>query len=171
MLYRNRRTSLAPILHGGAQEDGLRAGTENLAAIVGAGAAAALPSVDVSSLQCQLHEGLLETIEPFRLNGAELGACRLPSHLNYSIEGIEGEGLMLALDLQGIAIGSGAACVTKNLAVPPALTAIGLDAAQAKGNVLLSLGRDTTAADIDHVLEVIPKQVDKLRNLSPAWNA
>ena len=171
VLYRNRRTPLAPIIHGGAQEDGFRAGTENLAAIVGAGAAAALPPVDVSALQRQLHAGLMKTLEPIRLNGAELGAGRLPSHLNYSIEGIEGEGLALALDLQGIAIASGAACVTKNLAVPPALSAIGLDAALAKGNVLLSLGRDTTAADIDHVLEIIPRQVTKLRSLSPAWDA
>ncbi len=171
VLYHNRRCPLAPIIHGGAQEDGFRAGTENLAAIVGAGAAAALPPIDVTALQRQLHEGLLKTIEPVRLNGAALGAGRLPSHLNYSIEGIEGEGLALALDLQGIAIASGAACVTKNLAVPPALTAIGLDAASAKGNVLLSLGRDTTAADIDHVLELIPKQVEKLRSLSPAWDA
>jgi cysteine desulfurase len=170
-LYRNRRAPLAPIIHGGTQEDGFRAGTENLAAIIGAGAAAALPLVDTAALQHQLHAGLMKTIEPIRLNGAELGAGRLPTHLNYSIEGIEGEGLALALDLQGIAIASGAACVTKNLAVPPALTAIGLDAASAKGNVLLSLGRDTTAADIDHVLEVIPKQVAKLRSLSPAWNA
>ena len=137
----------------------------------GAGAAAELPAVDVFALQRQLHAGLTKSIVPIRLNGAELGAGRLPSHLNYSIDGIEGEGLALALDLQGIAIASGAACVTKNLAVPPALTAIGLDAALAKGNVLLSLGRDTTAADIDHVLEVIPKQVDKLRSLSPAWDA
>ena len=113
----------------------------------------------------------MKALVPIRLNGAELGTGRLPSHLNYSIDGIEGEGLALALDLQGIAIASGAACVTKNLAVPPALTAIGLDAASAKGNVLLSLGRDTTAADIDHVLEVVPKQVDKLRSLSPAWDA
>ena len=171
VLYRNRRAPLAPIIHGGTQEDGFRAGTENLAAIIGTGAAAALPPVDVSALQHQLHAGLMKTLEPIRLNGAELGAGRLPSHLNYSIEGIEGEGLALALDLQGIAIASGAACVTKNLAVPPALTAIGLDAASAKGNVLLSLGRDTTAADIDHVLEIIPKQVDKLRSLSPAWDA
>ncbi|MDE2715114.1 MAG: cysteine desulfurase family protein [Verrucomicrobiota bacterium] len=171
LLFRNRRTPLAPIIHGGAQEDGLRAGTENLAAIVGAGAAAALPAVDVSTLQRQLHAGLMKALVPIRLNGAELGTGRLPSHLNYSIDGIEGEGLALALDLQGIAIASGAACVTKNLAVPPALTAIGLDAASAKGNVLLSLGRDTTAADIDHVLEVVPKQVDKLRSLSPAWDA
>ena len=170
VLFRNRRTPLAPIIHGGAQEDDLRAGTENIAAIVGTGAAAALPPVDVSALQQQLHAGLMKTLQPIRLNGAELGTGRLPSHLNYSIEGIEGEGLALALDLQGIAIASGAACVTKNLAVPPALTAIGLDAALTKGNVLLSLGRDTTAADIDHVLEVIPKQVAKLRSLSPAWD-
>jgi cysteine desulfurase len=171
VLYRNRRAPLAPIIHGGTQEDGFRAGTENLAAIIGAGAAAALPLVDTAALQHQLHAGLMKTIEPIRLNGAELGAGRLPTHLNYSIEGIEGEGLALALDLQGIAIASGSACVTKNLAVPPALTAIGLDAASAKGNVLLSLGRDTTAADIDHVLEIIPKQVVKLRSLSPAWDA
>ena len=171
VLFRNRRIPLAPIIHGGAQEDGLRAGTENLAAIVGAGAAAALPTVDVSARQRQLHAGLMKTLQPIRLNGAELGNGRLPSHLNYSIEGIEGEGLALALDLQGIAIASGAACVTKNLAVPPALTAIGLDAALAKGNVLLSLGRDTSADEIDHVLEVIPKQVDKLRAMSPTWDA
>ena len=87
------------------------------------------------------------------------------------VEGIEGEGLALALDMQGIAIASGAACVTKNMAVPPALAAIGLDAALAKGNVLLSLGRDTSADDIDCALEVIPKQVDKLRAMSPAWDA
>ena len=73
----------------------------------------------------------------------------MPTQLNYSLAGLEGEGLALALDMQGVAIASGAACVTQNLAIPPALAAIGLDAAQAKGNVLLSLGRDTTAADIE----------------------
>ena len=125
----------------------------------------------MSALQRQLHVGLIKALEPIRLNGAELGTGRLPSHLNYSIDGIEGEGLALALDLQGIAIASGAACVTKNLAVPPALTAIGLDAALAKGNVLLSLGRNTSADEIEHVLEVIPKQIDKLRAMSPTWGA
>ncbi|HIG80992.1 MAG TPA: cysteine desulfurase, partial [Verrucomicrobiales bacterium] len=169
VLFRNRRVPLTPLLHGGVQEEGLRAGTENIAAIVGAGAAAALPAVDVAPLQRRLHEGLMEHIEHLRLNGPPLGADRLPTHLNYSIEFIEGEGLALALDFQGIAIASGAACVTKNMAVPPALAAIGLDAALAKGNVLLSLGRDTTADDINYALEVIPKQVDKLRAMSPAW--
>jgi len=169
VLFRNRRVPMTPLFHGGVQEDGLRAGTENIAAIVGAGAAAELPAVNVVPLQRQLHEGLIERIEHIRLNGAALGAERLPTHLNYSIEFIEGEGLALALDFQGIAIASGAACVTKNMAVPPALAAIGLDAASAKGNVLLSLGRDTTADDINYALEVIPKQVDKLRAMSPAW--
>ena len=171
VLYRNPRVPLAPQLHGGVQQDGLRAGTENLAAIVGAGAASALPAIEVTPLQQQLHGGLLERIEQMTLNGPEPGPDRLPTQLNYSLAGLEGEGLALALDMQGVAIASGTACVTQNLGLPPALAAIGLDAAQAKGNVLLSLGRDTTAADIDHVLEIIPKQVDKLRALSPTWDA
>ena len=171
VLYRNPRVPLAPQLHGGVQQGGLRAGTENLAAIVGAGAASALPAIEVTPLQQLLHGGLLERIEKMTLNGPKPGPDRLPTQLNYSLAGLEGEGLALALDMQGVAIASGAACVTQNLAIPPALSAIGLDAAQAKGNVLISLGRDTTAADVDHVLEIIPKQVDKLRALSPTWDA
>ena len=171
VLYRNPRVPLASQLHGGVQQGGLRAGTENLAAIVGAGAASALPAIEVAPLQQQLHGGFLERIEQMTLNGPEPGPDRLPTQLNYSLAGLEGEGLALALDMQGVAIASGAACVTQSLAIPPALAAIGLDAAQAKGNVLLSLGRDTTAADVDHVLEIIPKQVDKLRALSPTWDA
>ena len=171
VLYRNPRVPLAPQLHGGVQQDGLRAGTENLAAIVGAGAASALPAIEVTPLQQQLHGGLLKRIRQMTLNGPEPGPDRLPTQLNYSLAGLEGEGLALALDMQGVAIASGAACVTQTLAIPPALAAIGLDAAQAKGNVLLSLGRDTTAADVNQVLEIIPKQVDKLRTLSPTWDA
>ena len=171
VLYRNRCVPLSPQLHGGGQQGGQRAGTENLAAIVGAGAAATLPVIEVGPLQEQLHAGLQERIEKISLNGPTPGVERLPTQLNYSLAGLEGEGLALALDMQGVAIASGAACVTQNLAIPPALAAIGLDVAQAKGNVLLSLGRDTIAADIDHVLEIIPKQVDKLRALSPTWDA
>ena len=172
VLYRNRRVPLTPQILGGVQEDGLRAGTENIAAITGAGVAAALAiPAHLGDLQRQLHEGLMERVDHIHLNGPDPGPGRLPTQLNYSIEHIEGEGLALALDLQGIAIASGAACVTKNMAVPPALAAIGLDAALAKGNVLLSLGRDTSADDIDHVLGVIPKQVDKLRAMSPTWGA
>lgn len=171
VLYRNRCVPLSPQLHGGGQQGGQRAGTENLAAIVGAGAAATLPVIEVGPLQEQLHAGLQERIEKISLNGPTPGVERLPTQLNYSMAGLEGEGLALALDMQGVAIASGAACVTQNLAIPPALAAIGLDVAQAKGNVLLSLGRDISTADIDHVLEIIPKQVDKLRALSPTWDA
>jgi len=169
ILYRNRRVPLTPLLHGGVQEDGLRAGTENIPAIVGAGTATALPLPDVAPLQQKLHEGLMERLELIHLNGPKPGTGRLPSQLNYSIEYLEGEGLALALDLQGVAIASGAACVTQNLAVPPALLAIGLDSALAKGNVILSLGRDSTPDDIAHVLDTIPGQVAKLRAMSPAW--
>ena len=171
VLYRNPCVPLSPQLHGGGQQGGQRAGTENLAAIVGAGAAATLPVIEVGPLQEQLHAGLQERIEKISLNGPTPGVERLPTQLNYSMAGLEGEGLALALDMQGVAIASGAACVTQNLAIPPALAAIGLDVAQAKGNVLLSLGRDISTADIDHVLEIIPKQVDKLRALSPTWDA
>lgn len=171
VLYRNPCVPLSPQLHGGGQQGGWRAGTENLAAIVGAGAAATLPVIEVGPLQEQLHAGLQERIEKISLNGPTPGVERLPTQLNYSMAGLEGEGLALALDMQGVAIASGAACVTQNLAIPPALAAIGLDVAQAKGNVLLSLGRDISTADIDHVLEIIPKQVDKLRALSPTWDA
>ena len=171
ILYHNRRVPLTPQIHGGLQEDGLRAGTENIAAIAGAGAAAALAiPTHISDLQLKLHEGLFKRIEHIRLNGPKPGAYRLPTQLNYSIEYIEGEGLALALDLQGIAIASGAACVTKNTAVPRALAAIGLDAVLAKGNVLLSLGRDISEDDIDHVLDIIPKQIGKLRLMSPTWD-
>ena len=171
VLYRNPCVPLSPQLHGGRQQGGWRAGTENLAAIVGAGAAATLPVIEVGPLQEQLHAGLQERIEKISLNGPTPGVERLPTQLNYSLAGLEGEGLALALDMQGVAIASGAACVTQNLAIPPALAAIGLDVAEAKGNVLLSLGRDISTADIDHVLEIIPKQVDKLRALSPSWDA
>jgi len=168
VLCRNRRTPLTPLIHGEAQEDGWRAGTENVAAIAGAGVAVGLPPVDLALMQRRLHEGLLERVGGFRLNGARLGEWRMAHHLSYSFEGLEGEGLALALDMQGIAVASGAACVTKNMAVPPALTAIGLDAALAKGNVLISLGRGTTLEDIAYVLEVIPEQIARLRAMSPA---
>ena len=169
-MCRDRRMPLTPLIHGGAQEDGWRAGTENVAAIAGAGVAIGLPPVNLAPLQRQLHEGLQERVEGVRLNGTPLGERRMAYHLSYSFEGLEGEGLALALDMQGIAVASGAACVTKNMAVPPALTAIGLDAALAKGNVLISLGRDTTLEDIAYVLEVIPEQIAKLRAMSPAWS-
>ena len=178
VLCRDRRVPLTPLLHGGVQEDGLRGGTENVAGIVGAGVAAALAARDLPAhaeraarLQRQLFEGLRDIVPHLRLNGPPLGADRLCSHLNLSFEFLEGEGLALSLDLQGVAIGSGAACTTGKTAVPPALAAIGLDAALARGNVLLSLGRDNTAEEIAQVLDLMPKQIAKLRALSPEWAA
>ncbi len=178
VLCRDRRVPLARQIHGGIQEDGLRAGTENVAAIVGAGVAAelaarALPeAADLAGkLQCQLWEGLRAAVPHMRLNGPPPGQGRLPNHLSLAIEFLEGEGLALALDLKGVAIGSGAACTTGASGVPAALAAIGLDAALARGNVLLSLSRNNTAGEISQVLELMPRHIARLRSFSPEWAA
>jgi len=97
------------------------------------------------------------------------GPKRLSTNLNLSIEFIEGEGLMLLADTRGLAFASGTACVSKALKVSPALSAIGLDHSLALGTILLSLGKDNTEEEIDYVLDVLPKLVERLRSMSPGW--
>src|SRR5438552_17964494 len=133
VLYRNRRARLARLLHGGVQEGGLRAGTENVPAIVGAGVAAEMAARELperiahtSGLQQTLWDGLKGHVEYVRLNGPAPGPCRISTNLNISVEFIEGEGLALALDLQGIAVASGPSCVSHSLKISPVLVAIGL---------------------------------------------
>jgi cysteine desulfurase len=176
VLYRNRRARLIPLLHGGDQENGRRAGLENIPAIVGAGVAAEIAgreqaqrSARVFGLQKQLWDGLKTAAPHIRLNGPELGPLRAPTNLNVSVEFIEGEGLALLCDMNGIAIGAGTACVSKSLRVSPTLRAIGLDASLAQGAVIFSLGKDNTADEIDYVIATLPKLVDQLRSLSPSW--
>jgi cysteine desulfurase len=177
VLYQNRRTRLAPILHGGAQEDGRRAGVENVAAIVGAGVAAEIARRDLAQrqahcarLQKRLWDGLREKIPRLKLNGPEPGPNRHPSSLNFSTEFIEGESQLLLCDMHGIAVASGSACVTKSRKSSHVLQAIGLDPALARGNVLMSLGQDNTDEDVDYVLDTFPKVVAQLRSLSPTWS-
>src|SRR5439155_14798511 len=155
ILYRNRRARLASIIHGGVQEGGRRAGTENLPAIVGAGVAAefalrdlAARSVHTSRLQQRLWNGLKAGISDLKLNGPEPGPTRLSSNLNISIRFVEGEGVMLLADMQGIAITSGTSCVSKSLKISPVLSVIGLEHSLAQGAVILSLGQDNTEEDI-----------------------
>lgn len=178
VLYKNRRTRLSGILHGGSQENGLRAGTENVPAIVGAGVAADAAGRELSArgahvarLQRALWDGLRTRVPQVRLHGPEPGPQRLPTNLNLSFEGVEGEGVALAADLQGIAMASGAACVTQALEVSPALLAIGVDRAVARGNVILSLGKDNTDSEIGYVLEKLPAVVSKLRRMSPGFDS
>jgi cysteine desulfurase len=177
VLYRNRRARLDGILHGGVQEGGRRAGTENIPAIVGAGVAAEAAARDLSKrttyvarLQRRLWEGLKAKVPYLKLNGPEPGPHRLGTNLNISAEFVEGEGLLLMLDARGIAVASGTSCVSKSLKVSHVLSAIGLDHALGQAAILLSPGQDTTDVEIDYVLETLPQVVSKLRGMSPAWD-
>jgi len=177
VLYRNRRARLDGILHGGVQEGGRRAGTENIPAIVGAGVAAEMAARDllkrtthVARLQKRLWEGLKAEVPYLKLNGPEPGPYRLGMNLNISVEFVEGEGLLLMLDARGIAVASGTSCVSKSLKVSHVLSAIGLDHALGQAAILMTPGNDTTDEEIDYVLETLPQVVSKLRGMSPAWD-
>jgi cysteine desulfurase len=123
----------------------------------------------VAMLQKRLYDGLWSKIKYIKLNGPEPGPLRICNTLNLSTEFIEGEGQLLLLDYQGIAVASGSSCVSKSLKVSHVLSAIKLDHALAQGNIIMSLGKDNTVEDVDYVLETFPKIVDKLRNMSPMW--
>jgi cysteine desulfurase len=177
VLYRNRRARLASLIHGGVQEGGLRAGTENVPAIVGAGVAAEMAARELperiahtTALQQKLWEGLRSQVEYIRLNGPEPGSRRSSTNLNLSVEFVEGESLALALDLQGIAVATGPSCVSQSLKISPVLIAIGLSHALAQGNVILSLGRENTGEEMNSVARIFSETVVRLRSVSPMWD-
>lgn len=178
VLYRNRRARLVGILHGGTQEDGRRAGTENVPGIVGAGVAAEVAARELAErithtrrLQERLWNGLRERVPCICLNGPPLGPGRLTTNLNVSAEFIEGEAQLLLLDLNGFAVASGSSCVTKSVEPSPVLAALGLDRSLAQANLILSLGRDNTEAEVDRFLDVFAdKVVPRLRGMSPRWD-
>ena len=174
VLYRQRRTQIEPLVHGGVQENDLRAGTENIAAIVGAGVAADRAAVNldhrmdrVGALQRKLLDGIREGMDEIHLNGPEPGEHRLPHHLSLSTANVEGEGQALAMDLRGVAIHAGAACTTKSMQVPPALAAIGLDADLARGTTLWGIGEGTSEAEITGAIKIFADVTTKLRAMSP----
>jgi cysteine desulfurase len=176
VLYRSRRARVTSLIHGGVQEGGRRAGTENVPAIIGAGVAAEIAVREmpqriahVGMLQKRLYDGLFKHIEYLKLNGPVPGPDRICNQLNLSTEFIEGEGQLLLLDHLGIAVASGSSCVSKSLKVSHVLSAIHLDHALAQGNIIMSLGKDNTVEDVDYVIETFPKIVHKLRNMSPMW--
>lgn len=176
ILYKNRRARLEQQIHGGDQEKGLRAGTENMPAIVGAGAACAeayreLDSriTHVTRLQARLWNGLKCRMSCIKLNGPDPGRARIGTNLNVSSEFVEGEGQALRCDMKCIAVASGSSCVTRSLRIPPVLAAIGLEASLAQGTVIFSLGKDNTEEEIDYVVETFPQVVSFLREMSPLW--
>jgi cysteine desulfurase len=177
VLYRNRKARMVSIIHGGVQEGGRRAGTENVPAIVGGGVAAEIALRDMpqhiahtARLQKRLWDGLKAKIPYIKLNGPEPGPKRISTNLNLSTEFIEGEGQLLLCDMNGIAVASGSSCVSKSLKISHVLAAIGLDHALAQGNIIMSLGKDNTDEDVDYTIETFGKIVEKLRTMSPMWD-
>jgi cysteine desulfurase len=176
VLYRRRDVKLAPLLHGGEQENGFRAGQVNLPLIVGAGVAAEISNQRVSDrirqvghLQMSLYEGLKQSIPHMVLNGPPPGMARVSHSLHLSFEFIEAEALVLRADLQGFIFTGGTSCVNKAMKISPALKAIGLDTRLAQGSVLLSLGEESTVQEVEQVVKELPKIVQKLRDMSPMW--
>ena len=174
-LYIRPGTRIQPLIHGGSHERNRRAGTENVASIAGMGVAAELALKDmkqdekhVRQLRDRLEKGLLKKIECSRVNG-DL-EHRMFNTSNLSIEGVEGEGLIVGLDMQGICVSSGSACSSGATEPSHVLKAIGLPMELLKGSVRLSLGRDNTDEEVDHVLELMPKVIERLRAISPIWS-
>ena len=171
-LYVKKRTKIQPFIHGGGQEKGLRSGTENLPGIVGMAKAAEVAEgeMEVESrrlrlLRDKLIKGVLGSIERSYLNGHPTE--RLPNNASLRFSYIEGESLILSLDMFSIQVSSGSACTTKTLEPSHVLLAIGLAHEEAHGSLLFTLGKQNQKEDVDYVLEVLPGVVKKLRAMSP----
>ena len=173
-LYVRGGTRLRQLLYGGHHQRGVRPGTENVAGIVGLGKAAEIArrslandAKRLAALRDQLEHGLVNRVAYARINGAR--AVRTPNTANLVFPGVEGEALLIALDLKGLACSTGAACSSGAVEPSHVLTAIGLPAEEARASLRFSLGRHTTQADVDFALQIIPAVVAQLRQLSPTY--
>jgi cysteine desulfurase len=171
-LYIKTGTRIQPIIHGGGQERGLRSGTENLPGIVGMGKAAEIAKAEMkeeaerlTKLRDKMIQGILDSIPESYLNGHP--TKRLPNNVNVRFSYIEGESLILSLDMEGVACSSGSACTSKTLEPSHVLLAIGLAHEEAHGSLLFTLGRQNTEEDVKYVLDILPKIVKRLRTISP----
>jgi len=173
-LYVRGGTRLRQLLYGGHHQRGFRPGTENVAGIVGLGKAAEIARKSladdaqrISALRDNLQQRLLQRVPQSRVNGG--AAPRTPNTTNLVFPGVEGEALLIALDLKGLACSTGAACSSGAVEPSHVLTAIGLPPEEARASVRVSLGRHTTSTDIDFALNVVPAAVGQLRELSPTY--
>ena len=171
-LYIKKGTKVQPIIQGGGQERGLRSGTENIPGIVGMGEAAEIAKRGMDAegegltrLRDKLIKGVLDKIAYSFLNG--LATERLPSNANLRFSYIEGESLILGLDMLGVQVSSGSACTSKTLEPSHVLLAIGLAHEEAHGSLVFTMGKQNLEEDVDYVLEVLPGVVKRLRALSP----
>jgi len=173
-LYIRPGTRIQPLIHGGSHERNRRAGTENVAGVAGMGVAAEIAAKEmkheekhVRHLRDKLEKALMKEIECVRVNGDVEN--RMFNTSNMSIEAVEGEGLIIGLDMQGICVSSGSACASGATEPSHVLKALGIPIELAKGSVRFSLGRENTVEEIDKVIEIVPKVVSRLRDLSPLW--
>jgi len=171
-LFVRKGIKLVSLMHGGEQEKRRRAGTENVPAIVGLGKAVELAGQTMnkeaqrlSYLRDKLIKGLVERIDHIRLNGHP--RKRLPNNVNISVDFVEGESMLLNLDLEAICASTGSACSSASLEPSHVLIALGLIPEQAHGSLRFTLGRENTEEDVERVLEVLPRIVAKLRAMSP----
>jgi len=174
-LYIRKGTRWTPITFGGAQERKRRAGTENTAGIIGFGMAIerAVANMEqevekLTRLRDKLINGIAARIDHVKLNGHP--TFRLPNNVNFSFRYIEGESLLLSLDMKGIAASSGSACTSGSLDPSHVLLAMGISHEVAHGSLRLTLGKMNTEEDVDYVLEVLPEIVDRLRQMSPLYD-
>jgi cysteine desulfurase len=174
-LYIRRGTKIQTYLHGGSQERLLRAGTENVPGIVGFGKAAAIAHKELHAesdrltvLRDKLIDGLKERVDNLNLNGHPVK--RLPGNVNISVAFVEGESMLLSLDLAGICVSTGSACSSSSLEPSHVLMAMGLSAEQAHGSLRFSMGKWTTEDEIEMVLEKVPEIISRLRAMSPLSN-
>jgi cysteine desulfurase len=174
-LYVKKGTRLQPLFHGGRHERQRRAGTENVPGIVGLGKAAELAKEafdggedqKMAAMRDRLQQGILAQVDEAGVNGD--GAPRVPNTTNIRFDGIEGEALEIALDLKGLAVSTGAACSSGAIEPSHVLIAMGLRPEQARSSIRFSLGKQTTEADIDFALALVPETVARLREISPRY--
>lgn len=174
ILYKRRDIDIQPLILGGTQEMGLRAGTENVPGIIGIAKALEMAEIHrdkeikrLRNLVAYFWKRIREEIPKVRLNGAEIGEKRLPNNLNVSILDIEGEALLLYLDAYNIVCSTGSACTSTSLEPSHVLLACGLPYEYAHGSLRFTLGHSTTKQEIDYVMKYLPEIVKKLREISP----
>lgn len=175
-LYVRRGIKFFPLLHGGGHEGGRRSSTENVAGIAGLGEAASLAQKEmpeeekrITLLRDNLEKGIIKNIPEVKINGHPKN--RLYNTLNVCIKFIEGEGMLINLDFEGVCASSGSACTSGSLEPSHVLLAMGIPHELAHGSLRFSLGKSNTQQDIDKVLKVLPPIVEKLRSMSPFWNS
>lgn len=175
-LFIREGLGIEPILHGGGHERGLRSGTENVPGVVGLGKACELAKrrfqrdiEHMKKLRDKLIKEVIAKVEESFLNGHP--EQRLVNNAHFRFTAVEGESLLMSLDEKGIAASTGSACSSKKLQPSHVLLATGLDPVEAHGSLRLTLGRENTEEEIDYVIEVLPKVVDRLREISPLWKS